>query len=165
MQHPRPHGCPPLRDGPTVGRPDGAQTQIGDLVIIGQGMLGATTIKPTTTVNRTELESAFLLLGWDFGAWRLAGRVDQFGTNTLSFAERLVAVEGTRLGTDSRPHLASLRPASIDGRSHSYREPARAAHAIRRRPCLGRRPGPILARVYFSKASLPACAAAFGNPG
>lgn len=61
----------------------GAQTQIGDLVLIGQAMTGSTTIKPTAVANRTEFESVFLLAGWDFGQWRLAGRVDQFGTNTF----------------------------------------------------------------------------------
>ena len=63
----------------------GAETRVGELVVITQGMMGATTIKPTSTVNRTEFSSAFVLLGWEFGKWRLGGRVEHFTTNTFRY--------------------------------------------------------------------------------
>jgi hypothetical protein len=60
----------------------GAQTQIGNVTLITQGMIGDTFIRPSaTTFSDTYYESAFLLAGWELGTdWRLAARFDYFGT-------------------------------------------------------------------------------------
>ncbi len=60
----------------------GAQTQIGNVTLITQGMIGDTFIRPSaTSFSDTNYESAFLLVGWELGTdWRLAARVDYFGT-------------------------------------------------------------------------------------
>lgn len=60
----------------------GAETRLGDFVVIGQAMTGQTTIQPTVSSNRTRFKSAFLLLGYEFGDWRLGVRGEQFGTST-----------------------------------------------------------------------------------
>jgi len=62
----------------------GAETQIDRLVVKSQVMVGSTEIAPDGYRSRTSFEAAYLLLGWEFGAWRLAGRVDQFGTDGYS---------------------------------------------------------------------------------
>jgi hypothetical protein len=59
----------------------GAETRIDDVVVKAQLMLGNTVIAPRGRSNRTDFEAAYLLVGWDLGPWRVAGRVDQFGTN------------------------------------------------------------------------------------
>jgi hypothetical protein len=62
----------------------GAETQIDPLVVKAQFMLGSTEIAPLGHRGRTDFEAAYLLVGWEFGAWRLAGRVDQFRTDGYS---------------------------------------------------------------------------------
>lgn len=59
----------------------GAETEIDDVVIKAQMMVGATEIAPRGRNSRTNFEAAYLLVGRDLGAWRLAGRIDQFSTS------------------------------------------------------------------------------------
>jgi len=59
-----------------------ATTNIGGITLIAQGMNGYTFFLPTPDrPSRTDFESAFLLIGWEAGNWRLAGRADVFNTN------------------------------------------------------------------------------------
>ncbi|MBI3514437.1 MAG: hypothetical protein HY060_10295 [Proteobacteria bacterium] len=58
----------------------GAETRIDDVVVLGQFMIGATDFAPLGRASHTDFEAAYVLVGWDLGTWRLAGRVDQFAT-------------------------------------------------------------------------------------
>ncbi|WP_445145141.1 hypothetical protein [Dyella sp. Tek66A03] len=59
----------------------GARTDTGPVTWIAQAMDGSTEIDPTPGVNRTtRFRSAFLLAGWNRGAWRPALRLDHFST-------------------------------------------------------------------------------------
>ncbi|MEJ0070054.1 MAG: hypothetical protein WDO24_16550 [Pseudomonadota bacterium] len=62
----------------------GAETGIDNIVFKAQLMVGATEIAPLGHLSRTDFEAAYLLVGWDLGAWRLAGRIDQFSTSGYS---------------------------------------------------------------------------------
>lgn len=61
----------------------GAQTRIGNVTLITQGMIGDTFIRPNPSFfSDTNYGSAFLLAGWELGEdWRLAARFDYFETN------------------------------------------------------------------------------------
>lgn len=57
----------------------GARTQVGDVALIAQAMDGDTAFEPAPELYLdTHFSSAFLLAGWDRGAWRPALRVDFF---------------------------------------------------------------------------------------
>ena len=59
----------------------GAEVDIGDLVLLSQGMFGDTTIEPFDSFySTTDFQSAYLLAGYYFGDYRAAGRVDFFAT-------------------------------------------------------------------------------------
>jgi hypothetical protein len=59
----------------------GAEVDIGDVVLLTQGMFGQTTIEPVEEFySKTDFQSAYLLAGYSFGDYRLAGRVDVFAT-------------------------------------------------------------------------------------
>lgn len=60
----------------------GAQTQIGNVTLMAQGMTGTTAIQPSaTTLITTDFRSAFLLIGWQREHWRYALRGDAFSTS------------------------------------------------------------------------------------
>ncbi len=62
-----------------------ASTEIGPVVILAQGMLGATTIEPFAGfVSTTNFWSYYVLAGYERGDWRFAMRFDQFGTSEKS---------------------------------------------------------------------------------
>jgi hypothetical protein len=57
----------------------GAQTQVGPVTLIAQGLDGDTTIAPSPFfTGTTKFHAAFLLAGMDLGAWRPALRFDAF---------------------------------------------------------------------------------------
>jgi hypothetical protein len=59
----------------------GAETYLGDIVVLGQAMFGNTTIEPFANFfSTTDFEAAYLLLGYYFDEFRVAGRADLFGT-------------------------------------------------------------------------------------
>lgn len=59
----------------------GAETDIGDIVVLSQAMFGKTTIEPVANFySTTDFQSAYVLIGHYFGDFRVAGRVDLFGT-------------------------------------------------------------------------------------
>jgi hypothetical protein len=59
----------------------GAQTDVGDVSLVVQGMLGDTYFAPSPFfLSETEYASAFLLAGWNTGQWRPAVRLDWFHT-------------------------------------------------------------------------------------
>jgi hypothetical protein len=58
----------------------GAQTEIGDLVLIGQAMAGTTEIAPPGFRGEAHFFAGYVLAGWNLGAWRPALRLDAFGT-------------------------------------------------------------------------------------
>ena len=58
----------------------GAQSRIGDLVLIGQAMAGTTEIAPTGFRGEAHFSAAYVLAGWELGAWRPALRLDAFTT-------------------------------------------------------------------------------------
>jgi hypothetical protein len=58
----------------------GAQTAIGDVTLIGQAMAGTTEIAPPGFRGEAHFSSAYVLAGWNLGAWRPALRVDAFTT-------------------------------------------------------------------------------------
>ena len=58
----------------------GAQTAIGNLVLIGQAMDGKTVIAPPGFRGETYFSAGYLLAGWSLGAWRPALRIDAFRT-------------------------------------------------------------------------------------
>jgi hypothetical protein len=61
----------------------GADTQIGPVTVLGQVMIGDTTIAPSARFT-TNFQAAYLLVGWTEGKWRLAARADVFGTQVIS---------------------------------------------------------------------------------
>jgi len=60
----------------------GAQTQIGNVTLLAQGMTGETYIEPSPYFeSETYYDSAYLLAGWSMSdSWRIAGRYDYFAT-------------------------------------------------------------------------------------
>jgi hypothetical protein len=73
------------RQGQTAWRTDftsaGLETDLGDVVILAQAMAGFTEIAPAPAFNSTtDFQSAYLLAGYYFGDFRVAGRVDVFAT-------------------------------------------------------------------------------------
>ena len=59
----------------------GLETSIGDVVLLGQAMAGNTEIDPIANLrNITDFQSVYLLAGYYFGEFRVAGRVDLFAT-------------------------------------------------------------------------------------
>ncbi len=57
----------------------GAKTRIGDVVLIAQAMNGTTIFEPAPDFSlEARFQSAYLLAGWDRGAWRPALRIDFF---------------------------------------------------------------------------------------
>jgi hypothetical protein len=59
----------------------GLETSLGDVVVLSQAMFGNTTIEPFANFySKTDFQSAYLLLGYYFGQFRVAGRVDVFAT-------------------------------------------------------------------------------------
>jgi len=59
----------------------GISAHLGDFALIAQGLTGRTVITPSPAFSAvTDFNSAFLLLGWEKGDWRLAVRGDVFGT-------------------------------------------------------------------------------------
>ena len=62
----------------------GARSRIGDVVLLGQAMSGSTAIAPSPFFSTTtDFRAAYLLAGWDRGAWRPALRIDAFSTDQL----------------------------------------------------------------------------------
>ena len=59
----------------------GAETRIDAWVLKSQVMVGSTVIAPRGMGFRTDFEAAYVLVGREFGKWRLAARGDQFSTN------------------------------------------------------------------------------------
>jgi hypothetical protein len=58
----------------------GAQTGVGNLVLIGQAMAGTTEIAPSGFRGEAHFSAAYVLAGWNLGAWRPALRLDAFTT-------------------------------------------------------------------------------------
>jgi hypothetical protein len=59
----------------------GAQTSIGDVVLVAQAMHGSTYFAPSPFFqSETEFDAGFVLAGWNRGAWRPALRLDLFHT-------------------------------------------------------------------------------------
>lgn len=58
----------------------GAQTAFGNTTLIGQAMAGTTEIAPPGFRGEAHFAAAYLLAGWNLGAWRPALRVDAFQT-------------------------------------------------------------------------------------
>ena len=63
----------------------GLETYIGDVVLLAQAMSGDTTIEPVKDLYfTTNFQSAYLLAGYYFGDFRVAGRFDLFATQKHS---------------------------------------------------------------------------------
>ena len=63
----------------------GARTDSGPVTWIAQAMDGDTAIEPMAEqYQRTHFRAAFVLAGWNRGAWRPALRIEHFGTRTAS---------------------------------------------------------------------------------
>lgn len=60
----------------------GASTNIGGVTVLSQVMSGDTTIQPGDEGYSTNFQSAYLLLGYRFGDWRIAARGDVFATES-----------------------------------------------------------------------------------
>jgi len=79
----------------------GLETPIGDIVLLGQGMFGSTVIEPFRGFfATTDFEAAYLLLGYYFGNFRVAGRVDVFATQLRN--------SRGRTGPDEHGHALTL---------------------------------------------------------
>ncbi|HJT97428.1 MAG TPA: hypothetical protein VJ696_03865 [Rhodanobacteraceae bacterium] len=62
----------------------GAEADAGDIVLLAQAMTGSTEIVPSPFFRTTtDFRAAYLLAGWNRGAWRPALRVDVFSTDQL----------------------------------------------------------------------------------
>ncbi len=71
----------------------GAQTTIGNVTLLAQGMKGQTAVEPTAaTWSNAYFESAYLLAGWDFAKeWTVAARIE-----TYAMAERHLGTRADR---------------------------------------------------------------------
>jgi hypothetical protein len=62
----------------------GAEADVGDVVVLGQAMTGSTEIVPSPFFHTsTDFRAAYVLAGWNRGAWRPAIRFDAFSTDQL----------------------------------------------------------------------------------
>lgn len=62
----------------------GAKAQVGDIELLAQAMDGSTAFEPQPgLLLDTKLSSAYLLAGWDRGAWQPALRIDLFRLRQL----------------------------------------------------------------------------------
>lgn len=59
-----------------------AETQVGPVTLIAQGMTGETYIDTPFYDSETLFDAGFLLAGWDFAPFRAALRFDSFSTST-----------------------------------------------------------------------------------
>jgi hypothetical protein len=60
----------------------GAQTKIGDVVLLAQAMAGETEVKPSWAYDSvTRYWSAFVLAGWAYEEWRFAARAEVFASD------------------------------------------------------------------------------------
>lgn len=61
----------------------GFSDQVGEFTILAQAVTGNTEIAPSPTFrSTTDFDSAFALLGWQDGEWRIAGRAEYFHTRS-----------------------------------------------------------------------------------
>jgi hypothetical protein len=61
----------------------GASKTLGEFTVLAQGLMGTTIITPVPGFSSvTDFDSAYGLLGWERGEWRLAARADLFRTHT-----------------------------------------------------------------------------------
>jgi hypothetical protein len=61
----------------------GISKTCNEFTLLAQGMTGATSVEPRADyISLTHFSSAYALLGWERGDWRLAARVDDFRTHT-----------------------------------------------------------------------------------
>jgi len=61
----------------------GLSDRFGDVVLLAQAVTGNTVIAPSSSFRaNTDFDSAYLLLGWERGDWRLALRGEEFHTRT-----------------------------------------------------------------------------------
>ena len=61
-----------------------AEADLGDVVFLAQAMSGSTEIAPSPFFSTTtDFRAAYLLAGWNRGAWRPALRIDVFSTEQL----------------------------------------------------------------------------------
>ena len=59
----------------------GAKSEFGEFTVLAQGMLGDTSVAYDPIDSwTTSFYAAYVLVGWERGDWRLAGRIDRFGT-------------------------------------------------------------------------------------
>jgi len=80
----RSHGSSPVLSWETDFWSLGAETRVGDVVLLGQAMTGSTAIAPSPFFSTyTDFRAAYLLAGWDRGAWRPTLRIDVFSTVQL----------------------------------------------------------------------------------
>ncbi|MEA2742614.1 MAG: hypothetical protein QOG25_985 [Acetobacteraceae bacterium] len=62
----------------------GFSTEVGELVVLAQAMIGSTVIVPAPAfVSTTYFYAGYVLVGWERQNWRYAVRLDQFGTNEV----------------------------------------------------------------------------------
>jgi hypothetical protein len=62
----------------------GLETEIAGIALVAQAMTGETEIAPSlSSIALTRFSSAFVLAGWEWEEWRLAGRADIFATDHI----------------------------------------------------------------------------------
>jgi hypothetical protein len=114
-----------------------ADTSFGPFTILSQVMIGDTMVDPAPAFHfRTNFQSAYLLLGWTQGDWRLASRVDVFGTQLVASIPHAPSNENGNAGTIALTWRALhwlrltgevLRIDSVRSENTQFGLPARAA--------------------------------------
>jgi hypothetical protein len=61
----------------------GYSTEVGELIILAQAMMGSTEIAPPSVTSTTYFYAGYVLLGYEHQDWRYAVRFDQFGTDRV----------------------------------------------------------------------------------
>jgi hypothetical protein len=62
----------------------GFSTEVGELIVLAQALIGSTLVVPGPGLNSTTyFYAGYLLVGWERQNWRYAARLDKFGTNEI----------------------------------------------------------------------------------
>ncbi len=115
----------------------GARTQIGDVTLLAQGMIGNTLIRPSKFFySDTHFESAYLLAGWTLNEdWRIAARADVFSNDEKRPSTKNLSEHGNALtlAVNYLPYdwlRVTAEAIRVDSTRNQRKQSGLAAHAV-----------------------------------